>query len=385
MTVKQRVGCGAVLTPEIITRAAPTGLLATIAVLVSLMALSAPDAGAQAPGSSSPEATVPRLAYVTETATSTSEVWLASASGSEPKLLGPGTQPLLAPDGQSVAVSLFGATPGPEEHGPAIGVYSASGAPVADSFDLETATSTPLAWSPDSRYLAVYRQSNEPVLIAQGSGLDVLDVQTGAIASIAEGVIYGVSFARDGSDRLVFALAHSLSPSASVNLYESEVDGAGLHPITSNGRSLDPVWGPSFIAYDRERMRKLSPEYQIWLESPGGGAPVRRVTHIPVNALSQGLVPLAFSANGNRLLAEFEGEDNSDAYAVSVASGHARAVTVHGRAVEGAGISASGSTLLVDEDALFGPPSDGRVASVPFAGGSSHVLVPHGSQASWND
>ena len=113
---------------------------------------------------------------------------------------------------------------------------------------------------------------------------------------------------------------------------------------------------------------------------------MRRLTHIPVSALSQGLVPLAFSANGNRLLAEFEGEDTSDAYAVNVASGHARAVTVHGRAVEGAGISASGSTLLVDEDALFEqPPSDGRVASVPFAGGSSHVLVAHGSQASWND
>ena len=76
----------------------------------------------------------------------------------------------------------------------------------------------------------MYRQSNEPVLIAQGSGLDVLDTQTGAITSIAEGAIYGASFARDGSDRLVFALAHSLSPSAPVNLYESEVDGAGLHP-----------------------------------------------------------------------------------------------------------------------------------------------------------
>jgi hypothetical protein len=255
---------------------------------------------------------------------------------------------------------------------------------VADYFDLETAIATPLAWSPDSQYLAVYRQSTESVLVAEGSGLDVLDVQTGAITSIAEGAIYGVSFARDASHRLVFALSHSLSPSAPVNLYESEVDGAGLHRITSNGRSLDPVWGPRYIAYDHERLRHESPEYQIWLESPGGGAPVRRVTHIPVDPLSQGLIPLAFSANGNRLLAEFEGEDNSDAYAVNVVSGHARAVTVHGGAVVGAGISASGSTLLVDENALFQPPSKARVATVPFAGGSSHVLVAHGAQASWN-
>ncbi len=363
--------------------------LATIAVSLSLTAFSvagvasARGAASEAPGAAS-EAPVPRLAYVTETATSTPMVWLASASGSEPKLLGPGDQPLLAPNGQSVAVSLFGAKPGVSEHGPSLGVYSASGAPVADYLDLETATATPLAWSPDSRYLAVMRESTESVLIAEGSGLDVIDMQTGAVTSIAEGEIYGASFARDGSDRIAFARSHSLSPSAPTNLYVSNPDGTGLRRLTSDGRSLIPVWGPRYIAYDRERMRHESPEYQIWLESPGGGAPVRRVTHIPVDPLSQGLVPLAFSANGSRLLAEFEGEDTSDAYAVNVLSGQARAVTVHGRAVEGAGISSSGSTLLVDENALFEPPSKARVATVPFAGGRSHVLVAHGSQASWN-
>ena len=363
--------------------------LATIAVSLSLTAFSvagvasARGAASEAPGAAS-EAPVPRLAYVTETATSTPMVWLASASGSEPKLLGPGDQPLLSPNGQSVAVSLFGAKPGVSEHGPSLGVYSASGAPVADYLDLETATATPLAWSPDSRYLAVMRESTESVLIAEGSGLDVIDMQTGAVTSIAEGEIYGASFARDGSDRIAFARSHSLSPSAPTNLYVSNPDGTGLRRLTSDGRSLIPVWGPRYIAYDRERMRHESPEYQIWLESPGGGAPVRRVTHIPVDPLSQGLVPLAFSANGSRLLAEFEGEDNSDAYAVNVISGQARAVTVHGRAVEGAGISSSGSTLLVDENALFEPPSKARVATVPFAGGRSHVLVAHGSQASWN-
>jgi hypothetical protein len=402
MTVKQRsVRCGAMTnaatrrrrsaapghepTPHV--RARRTGslmtLLAILVLLLSLTALSGV-AASEAVADLTPEPTVPRLAYVTESATSTSTVWLASASGGERKLLGPGNQPLLAPDGQSVAVSLFGATPGPEEHGPSIGVYSASGAPVADYFDLETATATPVAWSPDSRYVAVYRRSNEPVLIAEGSGLDVVDVQTGAITSIAEGLISGASFARDGSDRLVFALSHSLSPSAPVNLYESEVDGAGVHRITSDGRSLDPVWGPKYIAYDRERMRHLSPEYQIWLESPNGGAPVRRVTHISVDPLSQGLIPLAFSANGDRLLAEFEGEDNSDAWAVNVVTGHARAVTVHGGAVQGAGISASGSRLLIDENAFFQPSSKARVATIPFSGGRSHVLVTHASQASWN-
>lgn len=330
-----------------------------------------------------PAAPLPRLTYLTETAASTSKVWIASLSGGERKLLGPGQQPLLAPDGRSVAVSLFGVSPGVSEHGPSIGIYPASGGPAANYLDLETATATPLAWSPDSRYLAVYRQSNETVDIAAGSGLDVIDTQTGTVTSIAEGAIYGASFARDGSDRLVFALAHSLSGTAATNLYVSEADGADLHQITSNGRSLNPVWGPSYIAYDRERLRHEAPEYQIWLISPSG-ASVRQVTHVAVGPLVAGLVPLAFSAGGGRLLAEFEGEDTSGAYAVSVASGRARSVTVHGQMVQGAGISSDGSTLLVDAGSFEQPPSHGRIATIPFAGGHSKVLVAHGSQASWN-
>jgi hypothetical protein len=361
----------------------------TIAVL-SPTALSASGAPAVASGTSpgaapdlTPEPSVARLTYVTQAATSAPTVWLAAADGSERKPLGHGDQPLLSPNGQSVAVSLFGATPGLVEHGPSIGVYSASGAPVADYLDLETATATPLAWSPDSRYLAVYRQSNESVLIARGSGLDVLDTQTGAIASIAEGAIYGASFARDGSDRIVFALSHSLSPSAPVNLYESETNGADVHRITSDGRSLNPAWGPRYIAYDRERMRHEAPEYQIWLASPSG-VRIRRVTHISVDPLTEGLVPLAFSGSGGRLLAELEGEDTIGAYAVNVASGRARNVTVHGHSVIGAGISDSGSTLLIDEDSFEQPSSHGRIATVPFAGGRSKVLIAHGAQASWN-
>jgi hypothetical protein len=353
-------------------------------IVLALLALGI-SVSARAEGSAAPEETspAPRLAYVTETATSTSKVWLASVSGSEPKLLGPGGQPLLSPSGQSVAVSLFGATPGLAEHGPSIGIYPTEGGPIANYLSLETATATPLEWSPDSRYLAVYRQSNETVNIAEGSGLDVIDTQTGAVTSIAEGAIYGASFARDGSDEIVFALAHSLSPAAPTNLYESEVDGRGVHRITSDGRSLNPVWGPKYIAYDRERMRHLSPEYQIWLASPSG-ARVRKVTHVAVGSLVQGLVPLAFSAAGSRLLAEFEGEDTSGAYAVNVASGRAREVTVDGHAVQGAGISSDGRTLLIDENAFEQAPSNGRVATIPFAGGHSKVLVAHGSQASWN-
>jgi hypothetical protein len=390
MTVKQRVRWRAMRASQ---SAVPRRtLLAGSALALALIAGScgpvtslAPAAVFRAHGAASQEAEVwpPRLAYVTETSTSPSKVWLASVNGSEPKLLGPGQQPLLAPNGESVAVSLFGAT-ADSEHGPSIGIYPASGGLLANYLSLETATAVPLAWSPDSRYLAVARQSNGTTSLAAGSGLDVIDTQTGPVTQIAAGTIYGASFARDGSDRLVFGLSHSESFAGGVNVYMSKADGAGLHRLTGDGRSLNPVWGPTYIAYDRERKRRLSPEYQIWLVSGENGATESRLTHIPVGPLVQGLVPLAFSADGSRLLAEFEGQDTTGAYAVTVASGHARSVTVHGQAVIGAGISSDGSTLLLDEGSFMQPPSHGRIVTVPFAGGRPKVLVAHGSQASWN-
>jgi hypothetical protein len=349
--------------------------------LLSAVFWIAGSAGAEVVADLNPEP--PRLAYLTETASGTPKVWIAAANGSAPKLLGPGQQPLLAPNGQSVAVALFGTVSGLQEHGPAIGIYPSSGAAIADYLSLETQTATPLAWSPDSRYLAVYAQSNATVGIASSSSLDVIDTQSGTVTTIAHGAVYGASFARDGSDRLVFALAHSLSPSAKTNLYIAEANGAGVHPITTDGRSLFPIWGPTYIAYDRERMRRLSPEYQIWLATLTNPR-VRKLTHVRVGSLVQGLIPLQFSATGSRLLAELEGEDTSEAFAVNVANGRARPVHVGRQEVQGAGISSDGSTLLLDTGSFEEPPSHGRIVTVPWAGGAPTVLVAHGAQASWN-
>jgi hypothetical protein len=379
MRVKQRVACGAVLK-------AMTWRWAALVVSAVFVLLSAFVGVGSASGASIPEGfpEEAKLTYLTETASGSPKVWIAAANGGGAKLLGPGQQPLLAPNGQSVAVALFGTVNGPQEHGPAIGIYPSSGAAIADYLSLEASTATPLAWSPDSRYLAVYAQSNGTVGIAAASSLDVIDTQTGTVATIAHGAIYGASFARDGSDRLVYALAHSLSPSAKTNLYVAEANGASVHPITSDGRSLLPVWGPAYIAYDRERARRLSPEYQIWLGTLTNPR-VRKLTHIRVGSLLQGLVPLAFSADGARLLAEFEGEDTSEAYAVDVSTGRARGVRVGRQEVQAGGISSDGSTLLLDTDSFEQAPSRGRIVTQPWAGGSPTVLVAHGGQASWND
>lgn len=323
----------------------------------------------------------PTVAYVTETAQSASSVWVTSERG-HPKRVGPGTEPLMASDSGWVAASLTGSSV-TSSSGPALAIYHDEAAPL-EYLNLATATATPLAWSRDLRYLAVSLQSTSVTNASYGSGLVVIDLGLHTVTRIARGEIYGASFAPNGSDELVYARAPSQLLSAPVNLYMSKPDGSDKRELTHDGRSLNPVWGHLGIAYDRERPRRnVAPEYQIWLRSATGPG-IRRLTNIPVDPLVSGLVPLAFSTDGKRLLAEFGGEDTSEAWTVLVPGGHARRVTVGGRAVVGAGISGNGTSLLVDEGGLDEPASNGRVATVPFFGGSPKVLVAHGSQASWD-
>jgi dipeptidyl aminopeptidase/acylaminoacyl peptidase len=324
-----------------------------------------------------------RIAYVTSSeAQPEPRVWAALASGGEPRLLGPGDEPLLAPNGATVAAGLFGSGPG---KGPSLALYPVAGGAPARFGDLAAQDALPLGWSPDSRYLAVMLTSTAVTGFVKKSGLGVLDTTTGMLRTIASGIVYGASFAPDGSDRIVFGRATGQNLQARVNLYTAAATGGSLTRITSDGRSLNPVWGPRFIAYDRERLRRNdAPVYQIWLRGSSVGA-ARRLTSIRVRSLVSGLMPLGFSADGRRLLAEFVGQDTSEAWTVQIPTGKARAVRVKRLPVVGAAISRDGSRLLVFEGGLEGPAQRDSVVTVPFTGGPPTLLVAHAAQPSWNE
>jgi hypothetical protein len=341
----------------------------------------APVAGADV--SLAPAVAPATVAYVTQTGSSQPVVWTIRADGTQNTRVGPGFTPLISPSGQQVAASLFGAGSGNGESGPALAVYLTA-APMQTYFDLAGETVQPLAWSRDGRYVAVQIQSTKLKNAAKLSGLGIVDVMTATAKVIAHGQIFGASFAPDASDQIVYGRAASQSLSARVNVYRSNVDGSGTVALTRDGRSLFPLWGPKAIAYDRERLRRQdAPVYQIWLRAASGRT--RRLTNVRVRSLVSGLTPFAFSADGSRLLAQFVGQDTSEAWAVSVPSGRARRLTPKGARLplQAAGLSSDGSTLLVDVGGVDGPASEGRVATLPFAGGRASVLVAHGSQASW--
>ncbi len=330
-----------------------------------------------------------RIAYVAGGPSSEPEVWVSGADGASARRLGAGSAPLIAPDGSLVAASAMpsgsGASSG--SRASALTIYRAPGSltPRAHGFfNAARATALARAWSPDSAYLAVTLSSTDPASDA-ASGLAVIDARTDTYTIIAHGTIEGAGFAPGRSDRIVYALAASTSLSATVNIHIATVDGAAQAQITHDGASLNPVWGSAEIAFDHERLRRsAAPAYQLFSMRPDGGARSALTGLKSPPALIDGLVPIAFSDDGTRLLAEYEGQDTSQAWTIAVAGHIARKLQVGGHSVAGAAISRDGKTVLVDDGGFLYPPGHGAVRSLSFNGGRAHVLVAHGSQPSWD-
>ncbi len=328
-----------------------------------------------------PAATV-KVAY--ETSGRSEQVWVVNADGTGRRRLGTGEQPLVSPDGALVAATEFG------PHGRALMVYSTTGAPAQGYVNLATTSATPLAWSPDSRYLAVelVDTSSAGTATKPGTGgVAVVDTRSHTIKRIAAGFPNGASFAPSpgAGDRLAYGLAHSHNLNPPSDIVTANPDGSAATQITHDGRSLYPVWGARGITFDRERFRgENAPAYNIWLMG-GDGSHATQITHLSPGPLLDGLIPLAVSGDGARMIAQFVGEDTNDAYTVSVTGHRARRLTVaHHLSVQAGGISRSGQTLLVTLDAFENPTSRGKVAVLPFTGGRPTVLADHAGFGSWN-
>jgi Tol biopolymer transport system component len=328
-------------------------------LLASLLALGLAPAAASA-------AVPTRLAYVTGLAGTHPQVHVANADGSGAIALGTGVDARISPDGATVAI----VTPY-TRRGTSLVVRPAGGG-AARTLARTGDSIGPLAWSPDGALLAV---------VINTTRLVVIDVASGARHVVARGQIQGASFSPDSS-RIAYARSRSLRLLARVNVFVADADGSGAHAITHDGRSLWPVWGPTQIAYTHERLRRHdAPVYQLRVMRADGSG-VRQLTHLRIPRLLSGLTATAWSADGTRLLAEYGGQDTSEAWAVDVASGRARDLTGRFDGVIGADLSADGTTVLVQRG-YFDDPKHQSIATIPFGGGRATVLVRHGSSPSW--
>jgi Tol biopolymer transport system component len=239
-----------------------------------------------------------------------------------------------------------------------------------------------VTFSPDSKLVAALRG---PELGKRN--LVLIDVTSGTLLrTVDSGYFSGISFSPDGTE-LAYSKANSENFRAKSNVYVAPIGAGKPAQITKNGVSQAPLWGPNdqivFVKLLGAGQRKYGPKNELHLMNPQGGQ-VKRLTQTKVGALLQGLVPTEWSANGNRLLAEFTGQDTSYAVAVNPKTG---AQTPLGKTGEqgfvGTALSSDGTTVLGFTGG-FEPGPNHRVATIPYGGVNVKTLVKGAYEPDWS-
>jgi dipeptidyl aminopeptidase/acylaminoacyl peptidase len=238
-----------------------------------------------------------------------------------------------------------------------------------------------LAISPSSTTIAALRGAE-----LGKRKLVLLDVASGAQRVVASGYFGGFSFSPDGTE-LVFSKANSEKFPPRSDVYRVPTAGGAPVAISHDHNSQDPLWGPSekivFVKALDAKKRKYGPKNELFLMNPQG-TQVKRLTHTKVDPLLLGLFPTAWSADGTRLLAEFEGQDTSYAVTVNPKTGAQRPLGKVGeQGFVGTALSSGGQTVLGFTGG-FEPGPNHDVATIPYGGGRVRVLVKNAFEPAWS-
>ncbi|HYQ78462.1 MAG TPA: hypothetical protein VEP91_05045 [Solirubrobacterales bacterium] len=327
-----------------------------------------------------PAAAGATLAYVKNPFNAT--VYVANDDGSGARKVETGHNPRVAPDGLSVA-------------------YLHEGPKFAQELKLAPVTGGPgktlmknvreasyVTWSPDSKTIAALRG---PELGKRK--LVLIDVATGRQSVVATGFFSGFSFSPDGRE-IAFAVAQKekFPPRSDVFHFPVPVPG-GISlllppmPLTKDHNSSQPLWGPQKIVFVKAvggKQRRYGGKNELFLMNPDGKG-VKRLTHTKVDPLLQGLFPTEWSADGSRLLTEFQGQDVSYAVTVNPKTGAQRPVAGTGETgFVGTDLSSDGKLVLGFNGGFDPGLKNHKVQTVPYGGGKPKTLVKEAFEPSWN-
>jgi hypothetical protein len=157
------------------------------------------------------------------------------------------------------------------------------------------------------------------------------------------------------------------------NLYIVALAGGAPRQLTTTGDVAGATWGGRGIAYGR-----LGSNPGLWLIQPDGTG-----DHL-VTADGDGLVPVAFDAAGDRLLAQNPAMHNGRLWAVDLTTGAARALTDWVGDLYGQALSRDGSTVYAAIGCGGIPSAHGQLEAIPFAGGQPRLLVDGPCRGSWH-
>jgi Tol biopolymer transport system component len=313
-------------------------------------------------------------------------VWSAADDGSGKRQLASGSNPRVSPDGQVVAFlhQGNGRTARPE-----LMLVPADGSAPVSRLATGWRETSAFDWSPDSASIAAVLGGE-----LGPKRLVLIDTVTGAQQTIAGGFFSGVSFSPEGG-QLVYSRATSEDFPARSDVYRYDIPAGetlrAVHPVplTRDGRSLSPLWGPHgkivFVKQLGAKRRKYGPKNELYLMNPAGKR-VRRLTHTKVDPLLQGLYPTAWSADGRRLLAEFEGQDTTYAVTVNPQTGVQRPlIEATEQGFLGTGLSADGK-LVLGKTMGFEPGPGTDVGVVPYNGKRGVLVLAHNAfEPSWSE
>lgn len=298
-------------------------------------------------------------------------VFAAGDNGKGIHRIGAGDSPHISPDGHSIVYLRAGKSPEmvtvPAEGGPPRLLMKGW----RESFDF--------AFSPDSSLVAAERGHE-----LGKRKLVLIDLASARQTVVASGYFGGFSFSPDGRE-LVFSKSGQ-SFSLNGDLFRVGVGGGKPAALTKDHRSVSPLWSPNGrIVFDRVRNLNspVGPKAQLYVMNQNGGA-VRHLTRTKVAPLLFGLSPVAFSANGRHLLAEFGGQDTGYAVTVNPSTGAERKVIPGDMEMGfvGTAISKDGRQVLGVTSIETGPGQG--IAVVPYAGGKKKVIVANAFEPDWN-
>lgn len=282
-------------------------------------------------------------------------VFTAGDDGLDEVYIGRGVKPEVSPDGNFVAYL--------NKRGKRERLKVAHSYGGALDLLIEASRISSLAWSPESTRIAAVR--------APANGrerLVLIDVPSGGQHVIARGSFGRVSFSPNG-DQLVysrFRKGHS-------DIYRFAVGGHGSKRLTYDHRSTVPLWGPrNRIAFAKEvgEKRKL----EIYTMGSDGGD-VKRLTRTRPEGSRSGYYPVAWSPEGNRLLANYtlRGKDQFGVlvYTQTGALGRLRHRKAH---FIGTSFSCDGNFVLGSRGPR-GPVANHKVGLVPATSGTMRVLT----------
>jgi len=302
------------------------------------------------------------------------KIVIARKDGSGSRILAKGWWSSVSPDGSRVAVIDSDVVDNQAANWRLELFASAGGAP-AHVIALECG---PVYWSPDSTKLA------SVALTGESEQLLMVDVTTGAVRTLATGFFDGqVSFSPDSKQ-----LAYVQIPTADTwndkgTLKRIDVATQATTTVRGSG-AWAPVWGPRAIAFSSVTPRGRNYTFNVAMVQPNGSG-FRRLTHFRPTSELYGPFPVAWSADGKRLLAGMVGRDAwtfRESYAIDPIRGGSRLIahSVAPSALSRDGRYVIGQTGDAETSGLYGS----NVVRVPWRGGKKHVLLRHAVAASFN-